>query len=113
MKFDKNTDIGKLSPEDLAAFVAWLQSENERLRQEKASAGKLSCKVSEKGAVSVYGMGRFPVTLYREQWERLFAHREVVEAFIVANAKHLSTKEAKQEVTPATGNATADEVAFA
>lgn len=97
MKFDKNTDVTKLSAKDMVAYVAWLQEENSRLRTEKATAGKLSCKVSEKGAVSVYGMGRFPVTLYREQWERLFAHKEQIVGFIEANARMLSTKEEKKE----------------
>lgn len=96
MNFDENTDISKLSPKELAAYVAWLQVENTRLRQEKASAGKLSLKVSSKGAVSVYGMGRFPVTLYREQWERLIAHVPQLEAFMKANAALLSSKDSKE-----------------
>ena len=58
----------------------------------KASSSKLTLKVSEKGALSVYGMGRWPITLYRAQWERLFANREAVEAFIAANADHLAAK---------------------
>lgn len=52
----------------------------------------ITVKVSEKGAVSVYGMGRFPVTLYAEQWERLFASRERIETFIAANRSILSVK---------------------
>lgn len=111
MKFDKNTDVTKLSAKDMVAYVAWLQEENSRLRTEKAAAGKLSCKVSEKGAVSVYGMGRFPVTLYREQWERLFAHQEQITGFIVANAKMLSTKEEKKETAvPEVVGVSAEEV---
>lgn len=108
MTFDKNTDISKLNSKELAQYVSWLQAENSRLRTENASAGKLSCKVSDKGAVSVYGMGRFPVTLYREQWERLFAHKGQIEGFITSNASRLSTKEAKEktETTPATSPAT-------
>lgn len=103
MNFDKNTDISKLNANELAQYVNWLQAENSRLRTEKASSGKLSCKVSDKGAVSVYGMGRFPVTLYREQWERLFAHKGQIEGFIQSNASLLSTKEAKEktETSPA------------
>jgi hypothetical protein len=58
----------------------------------KASSSKLTLKVSEKGALSVYGMGRWPITLYRAQWERLFANREAIEAFIAANADHLAAK---------------------
>ena len=54
---------------------------------------ELRFKVSEKGAVSVYGMGRFPVTLYLEQWERLLAHTAELRAFIEANRSQLKAKE--------------------
>jgi len=50
-------------------------------------------KVSEKGALSVYGMGRFPVTLYKEQWLRLLAMAEAIKAFIEAHDAQLKTKE--------------------
>lgn len=96
MKFDKNTDVTKLSAKDMAAYVVWLQEENSRLRAEKATAGGLGYRVSAKGAVSVYGMGRFPVTLYREQWEKLFAHKGQIEGFIRENAAKLSSKEGKE-----------------
>ena len=52
----------------------------------------LTLKVSEKGAVSVYGMGKWPVTLYGEQWMRLLKHSAEISAFIEANASLLSTK---------------------
>jgi hypothetical protein len=75
-----------------------LQAENERLRAEnerlKASGrGKLAMKVSEKGALSVYGMGRFPVTLYKEQWLRLLAIADDIKSFIEANQDSLKSKE--------------------
>lgn len=54
--------------------------------------GALHFKVSEKGAISVYGLQRMPVTLYGEQWKRLFAHREQIEAFAETNKAKLSTK---------------------
>jgi hypothetical protein len=57
------------------------------------SNGKLTCKVSEKGAVSVYGLGRFPVTLYASQWQRLFNDAKAINAFIDANKASLATKE--------------------
>lgn len=58
--------------------------------------GALHFKVSDKGAVSVYGLqARFPVTLYGDQWKRLFAHREQIEAFMETNKSKLSTKPAK------------------
>jgi hypothetical protein len=49
--------------------------------------------VSEKGALSVYGMGRFPVTLYKEQWLKLLEVSEDIRAFIKANESLLKTKE--------------------
>ena len=50
-------------------------------------------KVSEKGAVSVYGLGRFPVTLYSEQWEKLLGMSDQISTFIVDNKDSLKTKE--------------------
>lgn len=77
--------------EDLQAELERLRAENERLRQ--AGRGKLAMKVSEKGALSVYGMGRFPVTLYKEQWLRLLSIAEDIKAFIEANQGSLKSKE--------------------
>jgi hypothetical protein len=62
------------------------------LEQQVARKGTLTLKVSEKGALSIYGMGRFPVSLYREQWERLIAAKDEILAFIEANAEKLSVK---------------------
>ena len=50
-------------------------------------------KVSEKGGVSVYGLGRFPVTLYREQWEKLLAMSDEIKGFIAENKDRLKVKE--------------------
>jgi len=50
-------------------------------------------KVSEKGGLSVYGMGRFPITLYREQWERLLSMGDEIRAFIRENDQSLKKKE--------------------
>ena len=72
--------------------IANLQAENDKLRASKASHSRLSMKVSEKGALSVYGLGRFPVTLYSEQWTRLLARAEDIQAFIRVNGDRLSTK---------------------
>jgi hypothetical protein len=74
-----------------------LKSELERLRRENAALKKgagsgVRLKVSEKGGVSVYGMGRFPVTLYKEQWLRLLDIADDIRAFIAANEAHLKTK---------------------
>jgi len=70
----------------------------ERLRAENAKLktkdkGGITLKVSEKGAVSLYGMGRFPVTLYKEQWLRLLANAAEIETFIRENGSLLKTKE--------------------
>jgi hypothetical protein len=75
-----------------------LQAELERLRAEnqalkKTSAKGLSLKVSEKGALSVYGLGRFPVTLYKEQWVKLLGMADDIRAFIQANDAELKTKQ--------------------
>lgn len=75
-----------------------LKAELERLRQENAALKKgaargISMKVSEKGALSIYGMGRFPVTLYKEQWLKLLDMADDIRAFITANDASLKTKE--------------------
>jgi hypothetical protein len=57
--------------EELKAEIERLKAENEGLKNKKSTEGSLSMKVSEKGALSIYGMGRFPVTLYKEQWLKL------------------------------------------
>jgi hypothetical protein len=80
--------------EDVQAELARLRAENERLKQ--GGRGKLSMKVSEKGALSVYGMGRFPVTLYKEQWLRLLGMADDIKAFIEANQESLKSKDAKE-----------------
>jgi hypothetical protein len=79
-------DNNMLTPEQMAARIAELEG---RL----AKSSTLSFKVSEKGAVSVYGLGRFPVTLYFEQWHKLLAHSEELRAFLEANKSKLKLKE--------------------
>ena len=74
------------------------QDELERLRRENAALKKgassgIRMKVSEKGAVSIYGMGRFPVTLYKEQWLRLLDMAAEIRAFIAANQAQLKSKD--------------------
>ena len=75
---------------EMKAELERLRAENAKLKS-KDSAG-LSLKVSEKGAVSLYGMGRFPVTLYKEQWLRILVSVPEIEAFIRENASKLKTK---------------------
>ena len=71
--------------------LARLRAENESLKAKRSNA--ISFKVSDKGAVSVYGMGRFPVTLYKAQWYRLLEHAEQLRDFLHANAQYLKDKE--------------------
>lgn len=68
-----------------------LRAENEALKVLKV-AGIKGMKVSEKGALSIYGLGRFPVTLYRSQWEALLAKADDIRAFIKANEAKLKNK---------------------
>ena len=70
-----------------------LRAENARLKQQGGRAGGLTFKVSEKGAVSVYGLGRFPVTLYQEQWLKLLDMGEEIRTFIKDNESKLKKKE--------------------
>lgn len=77
---------------DLAIHRQELEAERERLRRMSARGG-LTMKVSEKGALSVYGLGRFPVTLYKEQWERLLSHAEDLISFMAANEASLKKRE--------------------
>jgi hypothetical protein len=81
----------KMADEDLQAQIDRLKAENEALKQKRSSA--VSLKVSEKGAVSVYGLGRFPVTLYQEQWAKLLALSDEIKAFIEENRSKLKVKE--------------------
>ena len=80
-----------MSEEELKAELERLRNENAALK--KGASTGIRMKVSEKGAVSIYGMGRFPVTLYKEQWLRLLDMSEDIRAFIVANEGQLKKKE--------------------
>jgi hypothetical protein len=77
--------------DDMQAELERLRAENERLK--KAGRSKLAMKVSEKGALSVYGMGRFPVTLYKEQWLKLLEMADEIKEFIAANQDSLKSKD--------------------
>lgn len=79
------------SEEDLRAEIERLRAENESLK--KPARGQMSLRVSEKGALSVYGLGRFPVTLYREQWEKLLGMAGQIRDFIRDNDQALKKKE--------------------
>jgi hypothetical protein len=79
-----------MAEEEMKAELDRLRAENEALR--RSSSKGLYLKVSEKGAVSVYGLGRFPVTLYKEQWIRLLGMTEDIQTFIKQNEAQLKTK---------------------
>ncbi|MCS6927522.1 MAG: hypothetical protein NZ578_16655 [Candidatus Binatia bacterium] len=82
-----------MDAQDLHAELARLRAENELL---KARLGKkVVLKVSEKGTVSVYGLGRFPVTLYKEQWWKLLDMADEIRAFIAEHEAELKTKAPK------------------
>lgn len=81
-----------MSSEDMQAELERLRAENEALKQKKRGA-PVSMKVSEKGAVSVYGLGRFPVTLYQEQWVKLLGMADDIKSFIEENKSRLKVKE--------------------
>ena len=73
-------------------------AEIERLRAEVAALKNsnvraLSLKIGDKGGLSVYGLGRFPVTLYKEQWERLLDHKEVILEYMTENASRMKTRD--------------------
>lgn len=82
-----------MSDEDLKGELERLRQENAALKKEASSGIRM--KVSEKGAVSIYGMGRFPVTLYKEQWLKLLDMSDDIRAFITVNEAQLKAKHQK------------------
>jgi len=80
-----------MSDESMQEELARLRAENQALKSRGAQGG--SIRVSQKGAVSVYGLGRFPVTLYKEQWARLLDMGDEIRAFIRQHEGELKSKE--------------------
>ena len=80
-----------MSQERLEDEVARLRAENEALRARTQRGSPI--RVSDKGGVSVYGLGRFPVTLYKEQWRRLLDMADEIRAFITAHEGELKSKD--------------------
>jgi len=83
-----------MSDRDLHAEIERLKAENERLKAQRAS--RIALRVSEKGGVSLYGLGRFPVTLYKEQWIKLLDMADEIRAFISEHDAELKAKEPRE-----------------
>jgi hypothetical protein len=79
-----------MTDDELKSELERLRSENERLKAQGRRG--LSLRVSEKGGVSIYGLGRFPVTLYKEQWSKLLAMSDEIRAFIAEHDAELKAK---------------------
>lgn len=74
--------------------LARLEAENRALKdQVERKSGQLRLKVSEKGGLSLYGLGRFPVTLYKEQWTRLLDYAGEIKTFLKDNDQQLKAKQ--------------------
>lgn len=81
--------FAEMSKEAMLAKIAALETKLAAATKPR----KLTMKVSDKGAISVYGFGKWPITLYRQQMERLLDSADDIRAFIVANADNLSVKD--------------------
>ena len=79
-----------MSDEDLKSEVERLRAELDGLKNQRGRS--MSLKVSEKGGVSVYGLGRFPVTLYKEQWTKLLGMADEIRAFLKEHESELKSK---------------------
>jgi hypothetical protein len=79
-----------MSDEDLRAELERLRKENESLK--KGAAKGISMKVSEKGGLSIYGLGRFPITLYKEQWAKLLDMSDDIRSFLAEHDAELKAK---------------------
>jgi hypothetical protein len=82
-----------MDDDNLKAEIEKLKAENEKLKADKKKQRDIYFKVSQKGAVSSYGLGRFPVTLYKEQWQKLLDKKDELLEFIMENDAELKTKD--------------------
>jgi hypothetical protein len=78
----EQVSAGKLDPTEAAALLAAVS----------ATRGNLTLKVSEKGAVSMYGLRRFPITFYKDEWARILSQADIISVFIADNASSLTSK---------------------
>ena len=86
-------DLSKLSQAQMLQLL--LDAQKKITELETRPARKVWFKVTEKGGVSAYGLGQFPVTLYRSQWEQLLEACKELPAFLQANASKLTSKPSK------------------
>ena len=86
----RRTSVRGMNEEEMKAELERLKSENESLKSRASRA--VSIKVSEKGGVSIYGLGRFPITLYKEQWAKLLDMADDIRAFLKENDAKLKAK---------------------
>lgn len=85
--------MNAMTPDQMLAMIAKLQADNEALaKAAQQPARKMTYKVGEKGGISIYGLGRFPVTAYASQWERIIEDIDNLKAFMVTNASLLTRK---------------------
>ncbi|MGH7887608.1 MAG: hypothetical protein ACREPG_07065 [Candidatus Binatia bacterium] len=83
-----------MTEETMDQRLARLEAENKALKdQVERKPGQMRLKVSEKGGLSVYGLGRFPVTLYKEQWTRLLDYADQIKTFLKDNDQLLKAKQ--------------------
>jgi hypothetical protein len=83
-----------MAEESIEEKLARLEAENQALKKQvDRKPGELRLKVSEKGGLSIYGLGRFPVTLYKEQWNRLLDHADEIRDFLKTNDQQLKAKQ--------------------
>jgi hypothetical protein len=87
----------------LQAEKARLEAENEILTAKLAKGPKMRVKIGKKGGISVYGLGRFPITLYREQWPRLWSMQGDIDTFIEANTVDLKFKDTDDDAARVAG----------
>lgn len=93
----------EMRTETMRAEMVRLQAENDDLKAKASKRNRLHLKVSEKGGISLYGNGRFPVTLYREQWERVLDAADEIRAFMAEHASELTSKSDKPKTSTTGG----------
>jgi len=82
-----------MEDKQILSEIERLKEENNKLKEKFRAKREVFLKVSQKGAVSLYGLGRFPVTLYKEQWERLIDKVDEIKSFLKDNDSQLATKD--------------------